>query len=151
MRSMVRPKRRLAHAQPPTAARSQAYSSGVSATAMCLRRADRPLPWSVPRRTPHDVPDTNANGAAASAPPRIRPITTQAASSGTNTTATAAQVFSEAPDRPACGLPTVTTTITAAVSRPAHIHSLPLTVRCDNLALSGSANSTEGVSSACTR
>ncbi len=64
--------------------------------------------------------------------------------------ATAAQVCSDALERPACGLPTTTTTITAAVSKLAQIHSPLLIVRCDNLALSGSAKSSESVRSACT-
>ncbi len=44
----------------------------------------------------------------------------------------------------------MTTTLTPAVNKAAHIHSPAVTARCDNLALMGSAKSTENISSACT-
>ncbi len=50
----------------------------------------------------------------------------------------------------AAGGPTVTITFTAAVSKRAQTHSLPVTARWDNLALIGSANSSDRTSSACT-
>lgn len=100
--------------------------------------------------TPHSDPDTKANNTAATAPPRTRPATTQPASSGPSTRATTAQVRSGAPAWPVCGLPTTTTTVTAAVSRAAHTHSPAVTARCDSRALMGRAKSTENISSACT-
>src|SRR5947209_13384148 len=128
---------------PPTAASTQAYSSGVRATAQppSPSRATTSL-VSTPK-TPHSDPDTKANSVAARAPPQIRPATAHATSSGASTTATAAQVPSEALERPACGFPTTTITTTAAVSKPPQIHSRPVTLRCHERALVGRANSTE--------
>ena len=100
----------------PSATSSQAYSSGVRATA----HPPSPSRWTTPlvstAKTPQSDPDTKANSTAATAPPQIRAATTHPSSSGPSTIATAAQVRSDARESPACGLPTVTITVTAAVS-----------------------------------
>jgi hypothetical protein len=138
------------HTMPPSAAATQAYSSGVVVTAHAPPPIRATTPLVSTAKTPHSDPDTKANKLAATVPPRTRPATTHANSSGPSTTATAIQVAQGALERPACGWPTVTIAVTAAVSSPAQAHSAPVTARCDDLALIGSANSTESMSSACT-